>query len=390
MRNFSRTAKVTPTNADISAEYTVNGSLVNRGFIRRLNPMIFLTVGSGFAILVIIAALIVFTFLPIFSTAKGDQTKYQVRSDVLKLVYNLPDREMMSSINWTYEINDLDSDKLMILQNLLQDQLNLKRVTKRTSLVILDAYITHESSPSTTEMFVSPVTLDNNNNTIIIISQPDHNTQKNATTQLIISMRLRYALECAKQCQNDIRESVFARTFHSLEIPLNKFQLLFTADAKLSTNAIFSKSPLSVTPNPCPTVSPSINFSSTVIMARTYEAESLLNTFISTTIESCVVCSNQLKVSHIGFKNELIFQQIVSHYSGPVVIIFYYTTDRVRSAGMIVNEMLPATMVAFPVMSTNEDIASLPVTLNLCIGLNSIRIYNTYDYTPDFDRIIVY
>ena len=149
-------------------------------------------------------------------------------------------------------------------------------------------------------------------------------------------------------------------------------------------------SSLSATPNPCPIVSPSITFNSTVIMARTYEAESLLNTFISTTIESCLVCSNQLKVSRIGFKNELIFQQIVSHYSGPVVIIFYYTTDRVRSAGMIVNEMLPATMIAFPAMSANKDIASLSVTLNLCIGLNSIRIYNTYDYTPDFDRIIVY
>lgn len=39
--------------------------------------MVFLTACSGFAILVVIAALIVFTFLPIFTAAKGDQTKYQ-------------------------------------------------------------------------------------------------------------------------------------------------------------------------------------------------------------------------------------------------------------------------------------------------------------------------
>lgn len=147
---------------------------------------------------------------------------------------------------------------------------------------------------------------------------------------------------------------------------------------------------LSTVSNPCPTASPSITLNSTVVMAKTYEAESLVNTFISTTIESCLVCSNELKVSRIGFKNELIFQQIVSHYSGPVVIIFYYTTDRMRSAEIIVNGMLPATKVIFPPMSTNQDIASLPVTLNLCIGWNSIRIYNTNDYTPDFDRIIVY
>ena len=67
-------------------------------------------------------------------------------------------------------------------------------------------------------------------------------------------------------------------------------------------------------------------------MAMNYEAESSLNKFISTTIQSCSVCSGKQKVSNIGFTNELIFRQIQSQYGGLTTIIFYYTTDRRRSA----------------------------------------------------------
>jgi hypothetical protein len=70
--------------------------------------------------------------------------------------------------------------------------------------------------------------------------------------------------------------------------------------------------------------------------------------------------------------------------------MFYYTTDRIRFAEITVNDLLPSINLTFPIMSPNQNIASLPVALNLCQGLNSIRIYNPNDYTPDFDRIVVY
>jgi hypothetical protein len=127
-----------------------------------------------------------------------------------------------------------------------------------------------------------------------------------------------------------------------------------------------------------------------MIMARNYEAESSLNEFISTIIQSCSVCSGEQRVSNIGFTNELIFQQIRSQYGGSTTIIFYYTTDRIRFAQINVNDLSPSINVTFPIMSSNEKIASLPVILDLCQGLNSIRIHNPNDYTPDFDRIVVY
>jgi len=135
---------------------------------------------------------------------------------------------------------------------------------------------------------------------------------------------------------------------------------------------------------------PSPILASSILMAINYEAESPLNTFISTTIQSCSACSGEQNVGKIGFTNELIFQQVISQYGGPTIIIFYYTTDRIRSAEIIVNDVFPSTNVTFPIMSRNQNIASLPVSLNLFQGFNSIRIYNPNDYTPDFDRIVVY
>lgn len=32
---------------------------------------------------------------------------------------------------------------------------------------------------------------------------------------------LRYALECAKKCQNNMKESIFANTFRSLAVPID-------------------------------------------------------------------------------------------------------------------------------------------------------------------------
>jgi hypothetical protein len=122
----------------------------------------------------------------------------------------------------------------------------------------------------------------------------------------------------------------------------------------------------------------------------TYEAESSLNKFISTTIQSCSVCSGKQKVGNIGFTNELMFRQIQSQYGGLTTLIFYYTTDRRRSAELIVNDRLPSINITFPTMPPNQDIALLSITLTLCQGFNSIRIYNPYDYTPEFDRIVVF
>jgi hypothetical protein len=44
---------------------------------------------------------------------------YQVQSAVFTLIYNLPDRLSISPMNWTYATEELDLDKLSILQNLV-------------------------------------------------------------------------------------------------------------------------------------------------------------------------------------------------------------------------------------------------------------------------------
>jgi hypothetical protein len=51
------------------------------------------------------------------------------------------------------------------------------------------------------------------------------NTKINSTNQLIIFLTLRYALECGKKCQHNLKESIFAKTFHSIEVPFNTCKL---------------------------------------------------------------------------------------------------------------------------------------------------------------------
>ena len=102
---------------------------------RRLNPMIFLTICCALLVITIFASLIVFTLLPIFSKVQGNQVKYQsivssstlidyflfaaVQSEVLRLIYNLPDRLAILPMNWTYATVELDANKLSILQDLV-------------------------------------------------------------------------------------------------------------------------------------------------------------------------------------------------------------------------------------------------------------------------------
>ena len=209
---------------------------------------------------------------------------------------------------------------------------------------------------------------------------------------------LRYALECTRRCRNDLKESIFAKTFHSLEIPIDTcksikvsdilfffiwiaVQLLFTDDLQPSTGQL---------PVPCVVATlPSI-FRSSLVTARIYEAESSVNQFISSMIESCPMCSDGQKVSRIGFTSELIFQQITSSYGGLTTIVLYYTTDRMRYAEINVNDRSSSMNVSFPSMVVNQNIASLSLLLNLCQGLNTIRISNPNDYAPDIDRMIVY
>ena len=126
------------------------------------------------------------------------------------------------------------------------------------------------------------------------------------------------------------------------------------------------------------------------MLARNYEAESPVNELMWSTIQLCSVCSGEQKVSYIGFTNELIFQQITSDYGGLTTVVFYYITDRVRFAEIMVNNQSSSIHVTFQNMSPHQNIALLPIILNLCQGLNSIRIFNPNDYTPDFDRIVVY
>ena len=127
-----------------------------------------------------------------------------------------------------------------------------------------------------------------------------------------------------------------------------------------------------------------------MLIVKDYEAESPLNIFIASTIGSCSVCSSKRKVTNIGGDRELIFQQIVSQYGGPTSIIFHYITDRLRSAEIVVNNHFPAMNVTFPPVSSHSQLGALAVSLNLCQGLNSIRVYNRQDQAPDLDRIQVF
>jgi len=103
----------------------------------------------------------------------------------------------------------------------------------------MDAYIVRHTLPSTSllvkinikkkysilffffQKVISPITVDTNNNTVIIITQPDIDTKINSTNQLIVSLMLRYALECAKGCQHHLKESIFTKIFHSLQLPID-------------------------------------------------------------------------------------------------------------------------------------------------------------------------
>ncbi|CAF0812463.1 unnamed protein product [Rotaria sp. Silwood1] len=334
-----------PLKAVLPAEYTEGGTPIKHGILRRLNPIIFLSICCTMLILIIVAALFLLTFLPIFTSAKGNQTKYQVQSDVLTLVYNLPDRLSILLMNWTYA----------------------------------------NSSAS----------LDSVNDKVIVLTQPDSSIKSNSTPpQLTMSLMLRYALECAKRCQKNMKESIFSKTFYRLELPIDTFRTLFIEEMDTSISKSLSSSTWSYTESttlmPCIVNVPSSMPVSSILMAINYEAESSLNTFISTTIQLCSVCSGAQNVGNIGFNNELIFQQIISQHGGSTIVIIYYVTDRIRSAEMMVNDLYPSINVTFPMMLPNQNIASLPIALNLCQGFNSIRIYNSNDYTPAVDRIVVY
>ncbi|CAF1131758.1 unnamed protein product [Rotaria sordida] len=379
-----------PLKPTLASENTAGGTPIKSGILRRINPIIFLTICCTMLILIIFTALFVLTFLPIFTSATGNQTKYQVQSDVLTLVYNLPERLSILPMNWTYVTDNLESDKISILQNLLQTELNNKKVTKKTSVAITEAYITAENSLPSSLSANSSTPLDSNNNTVIIITRPDSNRKSNSTPpQLKISLMLRYALECAKRCQTNMKESILSKTFYDLELPIDTFRILFINKMNTLINSSWSSTGSTIV-MPCIVNNPSSTSVSSIIMAISYEAESSLNTFISTTIQSCSICSGEQNVGNIGFNNELIFQQIISQHGGSTIVIIYYITDRIRSAEIIVNNLYPSIHVIFPMMLSNQNIASLPITLNLCQGFNSIRIYNPNDYTPIFDRIVVY
>ncbi|CAF1024233.1 unnamed protein product [Rotaria magnacalcarata] len=99
---------------------------------------------------------------------------------------------------------------------------------------------------------------------------------------------------------------------------------------------------------------------------------------------------SQKQVDNISFSNELIFEKIIRLHGGSTIIIVYYIADRIRYADIMVNDLYPSITIIFPMMQHNKNIALLPIELNLCQGFNSIRIYNPDDFTPDFDRIVVY
>ncbi|CAF2723673.1 unnamed protein product [Rotaria sp. Silwood2] len=254
----------------------------------------------------------------------------------------------------------------------------------------MEAFITSQSPSPSSSLEDLSAPLDSFNNTVIILTQSDSNTKSNSTPpQLIISVMLRYALECARRCQNNMKESIFSKIFHRLQLPMDTFRTLFIDEMDTSISSTRSYAELK-TLIPCIVNIPSSIAAPSIVMAISYEAESSLNTFISTTIHPCSVCSGTQNVDNIGFNNELIFKQIISQHGGSTIVIIYYITDRIRSAEIMVNDLHPSINVTFPMMLPNQNISSLPITLNLCQGFNSIRIYNPSGYTPAVDRIVVY
>ncbi|CAF2255111.1 unnamed protein product [Rotaria magnacalcarata] len=289
--------------------------------------------------------MIVFTILPIFTLTKRNQTKYQIQSDVLTLVYDVPNILTILPMNRTSKTYDLEEDKRYILQNLFQDQLNEKKLTRKANIVIMDATIISEnlSQKSSNKISSAPI-VEHDNDTVIILTQQDS-----------------------------------ATTIHStLQLPIDIFRTLSIEDVNISTNnkPFSSSSPSSfqlITPMPCIVNTYSTFSTSSMMMAKNYEAESALNKFISTNIV-----------------NELIFEKIIRLHGGSTIIIVYYIADRIRYADIMVNDLYPSITIIFPMMQHNKNIALLPIELNLCQGFNSIRIYNPDDFTPDFDRIVVY
>ena len=125
-------------------------------------------------------------------------------------------------------------------------------------------------------------------------------------------------------------------------------------------------------------------------MPVVYEAEAALNTFPVANIQLCALCSGHRKVANIGFDAELVFERILRERNGSTLVVLHYTTDQLRFATIAVNNSSLSINVTFPLISTHRAVDSLPLTLDLCQGFNSIRIYNANAFAPDFDRIVVH
>ena len=125
-------------------------------------------------------------------------------------------------------------------------------------------------------------------------------------------------------------------------------------------------------------------------MPIVYEAEAALNTFPFANVQLCAICSDHRKVANIGFNAELVFEQIFRQRNGSTLVVLHYTTDQIRFAQIAVNNSSRSMNVTFPLISTHRAVDSLPLTLDLCQGFNSIRIYDPHAFAPDFDRIVVH
>ena len=172
--------------------------------------------------------------------------------------------------------------------------------------------------------------------------------------------------------------------------------LLIDASAELSSsksgdgNFIHNDTGAALAPSLCLAQSQSTQSISSVASVIDYEAESTSNRLISSSIQSCSICSGQRKVTQIGFGGELIFRSVTSERGGSTLIVFHYLTDRLRFAQIMINDRSPAMNLTFPTLSSRKYVATLPVLVHLCQGLNSIRIFNPSDDAPEFDRIQVY
>lgn len=126
------------------------------------------------------------------------------------------------------------------------------------------------------------------------------------------------------------------------------------------------------------------------VSTTSYEAESSANTLSGGAIVmSCSNCSGGKDVGFIGNNSgTLQFKNVNASSSDNYLLIIYYANgdSAARTAQVSVNGGT-ATTFSFASSHGGGLVATLPVTVHLNAGSNTIKFYNTSSWAPDIDKI---